>query len=93
MEDVINFLKILKDKVSEIKIGTHIIFGFLGEKETDFLENINLINTIPFDFLIVFEYSDNPLADSSKLIEKINGPIKKRMYNQILNRFYNNEVL
>jgi len=90
IEEVIKCLKILKKKVPEIKIGTHIIVGFPGETETDFMETVNLIDINQFDFLMVFKYSDNNLADSSKLSDKIDDVSINKRYNYIVDKFYKN---
>lgn len=83
-------LKKLKVEVPEIRIGTHIIVGFPNESEQDFLETMNLIDEVPFDFLMVFKYSDNPLADSFKLFNKIKEEEIELRYNRLLKKYYDN---
>ncbi len=90
IEDVIESLKILKEKFPEIKIGTHLIVGFPTETETDFMKSIKLIDKIHFDFLMVFKYSDNKLADSFKLTGKIDNIIKTKRYDYIMDKYYKN---
>jgi len=54
------------------------------------METVNLIDTIHFDFLMVFKYSDNNLADSSKLSDKIDDVSINKRYIYIVDKFYKN---
>ncbi len=90
IEDVIRCLNRIKKEIPEIKYGTHLIVGFPSESELDFKESLKLINQVQFDFLMVYEYSDNPLADSYNLSGKINDLEIKRRYSILMNNYYEN---
>ena len=70
IESVINTLQKLKIEIPELKFGTHIIFGFPGERKKDFQKSLQLMDKVKFDFIIGFKYSDNTLADSFRMTDK-----------------------
>lgn len=61
----------LRDTCPQIAITSDIIVGFPGEKETDFEQTIQLIETVQFDGLFAFQYSDRPPAPAVKLPDKV----------------------
>ena len=50
----------LRNSCPRIAITTDIIVGFPGETITDFKETLKLMNTVEFDGLFAFQYSDRP---------------------------------
>jgi tRNA-2-methylthio-N6-dimethylallyladenosine synthase len=54
-----------------IAITTDIIVGFPGESPEDFDMTIQLLKTVRFDNLFVFEYSDRPDTPSSLFSDKV----------------------
>ncbi|MHA1757184.1 MAG: MiaB/RimO family radical SAM methylthiotransferase [Promethearchaeota archaeon] len=87
IEDVKKCLNKLKQEIPNLQFGTHIIVGFPYEEEEDFQKTINLIKEIPFDFLMVFKYSDNPLAESHKINKKIDELTIHSRYKILLDTF------
>jgi len=84
IEEVIKSLNKLKREIPNLSFGTHILIGFPEETNEDFQKSIDLIKKIPFDFIMVFKYSDNPLVDSFKLSNKIKENIIKIRYERIM---------
>ena len=84
IEEVIKSLNKLKREIKNLSFGTHILIGFPEETNEDFKKSIDLIKKIPFDFIMVFKYSDNPLVDSFKLSNKIKENIIKIRYERIM---------
>ncbi len=74
-KDVISTLNEVRRTSPHIKIGTHIIVGFPGESEDDFLKTQDLLDKMPFDFATCFAYSENDNADSSKYPQKVDNKI------------------
>jgi tRNA-2-methylthio-N6-dimethylallyladenosine synthase len=63
-----------------IAISTDIIVGFPGESQADFEQTLQLIETVEFDGLFAFQYSDRPQAPSVRLPDKLPEPIiRKRL--------------
>jgi tRNA-2-methylthio-N6-dimethylallyladenosine synthase len=70
----------LRDTCSQIAITSDIIVGFPGESQADFEQTLQLIETVEFDGLFAFQYSDRPQAPSVRLPDKLPEPIiRKRL--------------
>jgi tRNA-2-methylthio-N6-dimethylallyladenosine synthase len=74
----------LRDTCSDIAITSDIIVGFPGETESEFGETLNLINTVQFDGIFAFQYSDRPNAVSVDYADKISEPQKKERLQHLL---------
>lgn len=57
------------------RIDTHVIVGFPGETEEDFCETINFLQTVDFDRVVPYVYSDR----SNTLAIKLPGKILERI--------------
>ena len=75
----------LRNICPRIAITTDIIVGFPGETRTDFEETLKLMNTVEFDGLFAFQYSDRPNAAAARLPGKISKAEKKERLQQVLN--------
>ncbi len=75
IQAVYDVISKLKSLVPDIKIGTHFIVGFPGESEADFAQTQEIVRLLPFNFVVVFRYSQNPRADSFKFPGKIPAEI------------------
>lgn len=54
-------------------IGSDVIVGFPGERDTDFNETESLLTELPLTHLHVFPYSDRPGTDASAMRDKVDG--------------------
>ena len=81
-EDVISTLKSIKK--NSFDIGTHVMVGFPGEMEKDFDDTLNLLNEVDFDFITCFPYSENPLALSASLPNKISRELVEKRLEKII---------
>jgi len=61
---------------SGIAITTDFIVGFPGETDEDFNDTMDLIETVQFDSVFAFEYSDRPEAPASRFSDKIEAEVK-----------------
>jgi len=61
-----------------ISISTDIIVGFPGETEKDFLDTMNLVKEIGFDYSYTFIYSKRPGTPASQLLDKTSIETKKK---------------
>lgn len=68
------------DKVNEVKrfmpdacIAVDLITGFPGENDSDFMDTLSFIKSIPLSYLHIFSYSDRPNALASKYPEKVSN--------------------
>jgi tRNA A37 methylthiotransferase MiaB len=61
----------IKENFSSIRIGTHVMVGFPSETEEDFELTLKLLEEVNFDFVTCFAYSEHKLADSARIINKV----------------------
>lgn len=59
-DDLFAYLRELKRKDPTISLGADIIAGFPRETDTDFQNTLDLVRSIPFNYLHVFPYSERP---------------------------------
>jgi tRNA-2-methylthio-N6-dimethylallyladenosine synthase len=76
----------LREASPNIAITTDIIVGFPGESIEDFDMTLQLMETIQFDNLFVFEYSDRSITPSSNFSNKIPKKIKNERLQEVLRR-------
>lgn len=62
----------------DIKLWTHVIIGFPGEDESDFDDTIDFLNSVKFDTIFIYRYSDRPGTKSSELNHKISNAVMER---------------
>jgi ribosomal protein S12 methylthiotransferase len=73
----------IKTKFPEIVLRTSIIVGFPGETKKDFNELISFFNKGFFQYVGVFEYSNQKEAESSKLKRQVKIAIAKQRKTEI----------
>ncbi len=78
VEDYIRKVERLRKIRPDISITSDIIVGFPGEAEKDFEETLRLMETVKFDSVYSFKYSDRVETRASRLPEKINNDIKSK---------------
>jgi len=59
--------------IPHASIGTDLIVGFPGERETHFREMVRFVESLPLSYLHVFPYSDRPGTTASRLPDKVEG--------------------
>jgi threonylcarbamoyladenosine tRNA methylthiotransferase MtaB len=70
-----NLVELLKGKFPDMCIGADVIVGFPGEKDGEFENTCEFIESIPLSYLHVFSYSDREETASSLLPDKIDPRI------------------
>ena len=70
-EDAKKCMLALKKACPELHIHTHVLIGFPGEDEEDFLGTIEYLRDVPFDRVAIYKYSDRPNTPASKSAEKV----------------------
>jgi len=69
-------LKSLREISPDVKLWTHVMIGFPGEDKNDFDDTMNLLDSIKFDHVSIYKYSDRPGTKSSELNHKISDDLK-----------------
>ncbi len=77
-------IKGLRKACPDIAITSDIIVGFPGETETDFHDTLSMIETVGYDGLFAFKYSDRPNAPAARFSNKVNGVEQNSRLQQVL---------
>lgn len=64
-------IALIRELIPDVTLRTTLIAGFPGETDDEFDELIDFVNSSMFDYIGVFPYSDEDLAPSYKLPNKI----------------------
>jgi tRNA-2-methylthio-N6-dimethylallyladenosine synthase len=68
----------------DIALSSDIIVGFPGETDKDFSETVELIKTVAYDSLFVFQYSDRPQAPAAAFSRKVPDSEKNKRLQRVL---------
>ena len=82
--DYLDKVRKLRQAVQDVEITTDMIVGFPGETQADFIETISLMETIQFDGVFAFKYSDRPSTPARAFSPKIPEQEKKDRLQHLL---------
>lgn len=68
----------------DIAISSDIIAGFPGESETDFQHTLDLVESVGFDSIFAFKYSDRPQVPATRFKDKVADEEKSRRLHTLL---------
>jgi tRNA-2-methylthio-N6-dimethylallyladenosine synthase len=74
----------LREACPDIAITSDFIVGFPGETDSQFQATLDLIETVRYDGLFAFMYSDRPNAPAAAFSGKIAEPVKKERLQALL---------
>lgn len=83
-EDYIGMLEKAKTMIPGIGLSTDIIVGFPGETEEDFLETLDVMEKIRFDFAYTFIYSKRQGTPAAEMMEVVPDKVKHDRFNRLL---------
>jgi tRNA-2-methylthio-N6-dimethylallyladenosine synthase len=67
----------IRELCPEATISTDIIVGFPGESDEEFLETMEVVQEVGFEFMFSFGYSSRPLTKAADMPDQIDDEIKK----------------
>ncbi|MGZ3426594.1 MAG: tRNA (N6-isopentenyl adenosine(37)-C2)-methylthiotransferase MiaB [Polyangia bacterium] len=67
-------IEYVKSVSPDISLSTDIIVGYPGETDSDFAETLSLLETVEYDSIYSFEYSERPDTPALKLALRDNVP-------------------
>lgn len=67
----------IRELCPEATISTDIIVGFPGESDEEFLETMEVVEKVGFEFMFSFGYSSRPLTKAADMPNQIDEEIKK----------------
>ena len=74
----------LRSSVPDICLSTDVIVGFPGESEADFLDTLDILETVRFDMVYAFKYSPREGTPAAKMLEQIDIKIKEERIARLL---------
>lgn len=83
-EDIINSIDKMRKNIKDLILRTSIIVGFPGESEEEFKELKHFINTIKFDKLGVFKYSQEEDTTAAQMDNQISEEIKTKREQELM---------
>lgn len=83
-EDLIEIVGAAREILPEVSLRTTVMIGFPGEGEEEFQELLDFVEEIGFDKLGAFVYSDEDMAASSKLPDKVPHEVASERFDQVM---------
>ncbi len=77
-------IEYLKKRIPDIAITTDVIVGFPGETEKDFLDTIDIIETVRFNLIYSFKYSVRPHTKAAKFDDDVPRKTKEDRLERLL---------
>jgi tRNA A37 methylthiotransferase MiaB len=74
----------LKEACPELDLRTHVLVGFPGETERDFLDTVDFLKFSPFKHISMYKYSDRPNTIASGMPNKIPEKIKMQRIRKLI---------
>ncbi len=75
-EQYLSKIELLRKLYPDISITTDVIVGFPAERENDYLDTINMIESVEFDNIFSFKYSSRPNTKAATFDDHITDDIK-----------------
>lgn len=96
VQEYVQFVERVMQKVPDVGLGTDIIVGFPGEGEAEFENTRRLLEELPLNYAHVFSYSKRPMTKASKMKETVHpetikerSKILRELSAQKRQKFYN----
>lgn len=84
-EKIVKILEEIKKENSKLMVNTHVIVGFPGECNEDFIQTKKILENFIFNRIKVFKYSERPNTKAILLPNKVDEDVKLDRY-KILKR-------
>jgi len=83
-DDYLRQVEGLRALVPDVAISTDLIIGFPGESDDDFMQTMDLVNTVEFDAMYLFKYSPRPGTRAIMFDDQIPDAVKSQRFNTLL---------
>lgn len=84
VQEYMDLIDYAKSKIKDLILSTDIIVGFPGETYEDFLETLELLRYIKFNFLFNFIYSKRSGTVAAQMPDPISESEKHKWFNELL---------
>lgn len=85
-ESYLEKIEKLRAVCPDIAVTSDMIVGFPGETDADFQDTLDLMQTVEFDGLFAFAYSDRPNVPAAGFPDKVSEADKRSRLQQLLDR-------
>jgi len=76
--DMVRICDTIAAKMPDASVGSDIIVGFPGERETDFNDTVVVLTAAPMNYFHVFSYSKRKGTPAATFVDQVPGREKKR---------------
>ena len=83
-EEFLALVDKIKSYMPNCSISTDIIVGFPGETEDDFMETLDVVKKVRFDFSYMFKYSSRPGTKAAEYTDQIEENIKQKRLEKLI---------
>tara|TARA_B100000029_G_scaffold462013_1_gene494162 strand:+ start:147 stop:1508 length:1362 start_codon:yes stop_codon:yes gene_type:complete len=83
-EQFLNLVDKIRQYMPNCSISTDIIVGFPGETDDDFIETLDVVSKVSFDFSYMFKYSSRPGTKASEYTDQISEAIKQKRLEKLI---------
>ncbi len=84
-EDYLKKIEMIQSKIPECSLSTDIIAGFCTETEDDHKQTLSLLETVRYDYVFTFMYSERPNTPAAKkLKDDVDEATKQRRLQEII---------
>ena len=74
----------IKSYLPNCSISTDIIVGFPGETEDDFMDTLDVVKQVSFNFSYMFKYSSRPGTKASQFSDQLTEPTKQKRLEKLI---------
>src|SRR2546423_3394436 len=78
--DYLRRIEAIKNARRQIAITSDIIVGFPGETDQDFRDTMSLVESVRYDGLYIFKYSERPGTPAAKLVDDVSKSEKSARF-------------
>ena len=83
-ESYLELVRKIREAIPDVAITTDIIVGFPGETEEDFLETLDVVNTVKYDSAFTFIYSKRTGTPAAKMDNQVPEDVIKDRFDRLL---------
>ena len=83
-KEFIELVGTIKNYMPDCTISTDIIVGFPGETREDFLETLDVVEKVKFDFSYMFKYSSRPGTKAAQYTDQIDEKTKQNRLEELI---------
>ena len=83
-KEFIELVDTIKNYMPDCTISTDIIVGFPGETREDFLETLDVVEKVKFDFSYMFKYSSRPGTKAAQYTDQIDEKTKQNRLEELI---------